>query len=508
MSKRALSSLSLPSTRTALRAAAIVVSALPGLTQDKALDIRECEIFDGLVERWEGAVEDMGVPGCSIAVVMDGQLYACGAFGIRNPAGDPVDADTMFYIASCTKTFTAGALARLAEQGRVDLDSKVQKYLPRFKLADEQASASITVRDLLCHRPGINSFPIVFLDAYTGQITEDRFYHWLSQTEPLGQVTYTNVHFTLAGRVLEAITGEHWKDALGEQLFVPAGMLRTTAYASRMYSDKNVAFPMEKDGDGRFVACSTRKSDQTMHAAGGTGTTARDGARWLLVQLRDGEIDGTKVFSPRTARAMRTYESKSTPRGATPSLDGFGLGWMLGTYRGRPFVTHGGGYVGTAAHLSFLPEEGLGVVVLANGSPSGSLFGDLVSMDIYDRLLGEDGAEDMLPAFIDRIARVEPNERQPDDLVASNQLTLEPADYAGLYSNEHWGDLTLSLGDGNLTATIGQLSLAMQASGQDRFVGRTSAGGEYAGTFILEKGRVARVVLAGDGEPLEFGRVE
>ncbi|MFT5048853.1 MAG: CubicO group peptidase (beta-lactamase class C family) [Chlamydiales bacterium] len=496
------------SSSRALGAIALILCAAPGFGQEQPMDIRECEIFEGLVERWEGAVESMGVPGCSMAIIMDGEVYACGSFGVRNPVGDPVDADTMFYIASVTKTFTAGALARLSEQGRVDLDAPVQQYLPRFKLANKEATRSITVRDLLCHRPGINSRPIVFLDAYTGQITEDRFYYWLEQVEPLGAVNYTNVHFTLAGRVLESITGKPWKDALDEQIFTPTGMRRTTAYASRMYSDENVAFPMERDASGRFVACKTRKTDMTMHAAGGSGTTARDGARWVLLQLRDGEIDGTNVLSPKTARAMRTYASRSEPRGNPAVRNGFGMGWMLGSYRDHPYVTHGGGYVGTAAHLSFLPEEGLGVVVLANGSPSGTLFCDLVSGDIYDRLLGEEGHEDMLPRMVERLKQRTTPEPAPDNLVAANQLSVDPRIYAGVYSNEHWGEITFSLGDGELSARFGQLAMTLEADGRDRFLARTSAGDEYNGILVVEDERVLQVVLDDDGTLLRFERVE
>ena len=300
----------------------------PGSGEEVAR-IDEVPELDGLRERWAAAMPELGVPGCAIAVLRDRELLALDALGIRNPDGDPVDADTMFYVASCTKTFTAAALAVLAEAGRVDLDEPIQVYLPRFELRDPDMAALLTIGEALCHLPGLNSFPIVFQDAYTGQITEDRYWHWMSRVEPLGTVRYTNVHYTLAGRVLEAVEGKSWKDVLEERLFQPAGMTRTTAYASRMYSDPNVAFPME-GAPGAYTACATRKTDRTMHAAGGTGTTARDAARWLLVQLRDGEVDGRRVFSEDTALHSRELLSEIEPSGTIRRQEGFGLAWSVG----------------------------------------------------------------------------------------------------------------------------------------------------------------------------------
>ena len=483
-------------------------------SQDGPLAVVDCEIFEGFAGRWERAARQLGVPGYAIAIVLDGELYAGASGGVRAPEGDPVDLDTMFYVASCTKTFTAAALVRLAESGRVDLDRPVADYLPRFELDGAISNDPITVRDLLCHRPGIQSFPIVFLDAYTGQITDERYYHWLSQVQPTGQVQYTNVHFTLAGRVVEAVAGRPWKDALAEIVFGPAGMSRTTAYASRLYGDRNVAVPMElaelaaRDSGRLFVASSVRKSDRTMHAAGGVGTSARDAARWLLIQLRDGELDGKRVLSGVSTREMRSRQSDREPSGAIRRLDGFGLGWMLGTYRGRPYVTHGGGYIGTAAHFSFLPEEGIGIVVLANASPSGQALCDVVSIDIYDRLLGEDGHEDLLPDYIERVAgqRAAPGAAARVAL-SGDELSLEPRAYAGRYADPHWGDLTLVAKDGELSARIGDLQLRLVSVGEDRFRASSRGSGEFDGRFVVESGAVVRVSLKSGPYAPEFVRV-
>lgn len=466
--------------------------------------LAEVPELEGLVERWSGALADLGAPGCAVAVVRDGAVLGYASLGVRNPAGEPVGPDTMFYIASITKTYTAAAAAKLAEQGELELDGVVEEYLPRFTLAHEQAAWGMTVRELLCHRPGLSSFPIVFLDAYTGQITEDRFYHWLAQVEPTGEVTYSNLHFTLAGRVVEAVAGEPWQEALERLLFEPAGMSRTTARASRMYADPDAALPMELGPEG-FVACATRKVDATMHAAGGMGTTARDAARWLLLFLNGGELDGTRVLAAATVEEALRRQSDVEPEGQIRRLDGFGLGWMLGTYRGRPYVTHGGGYVGTAAHMSFLPEQGLGVVVLSNASPAGQALCDVVSIDVYDRLLGLDEG-DLLPSYVRSAAERRaaeagaPAAESTRGALGPDELPLALEACAGRYEHAFWGALELRVEDGLLRGAMGAMPVQLTAGeSAERFVLDSAGASEVQGRFVIEDGRAVAVELAGDG---------
>ena len=500
--------------RAAHLLAALSLLATSGHAQDAGAategaprDLSEVPELAGLVERWSGALTDLRVPGCAVAVVRGDSVLGYAGLGVRNPDGEPVDADTMFYIASITKTFTAGAAAALAERDALDLDEVVEEYLPRFTLADEEAAWSLTVRELLCHAPGLNRFPIVFLDAYTGEITEDRYYHWLAQVEPLGETSYSNVHFTLAGRVLEARTGKPWQEVLDEVLFQPAGMTRTTAYASRLYGDANAALPMEW-AEGGYRECATRKVDSTMHAAGGTGTCARDAARWVLLNLNGGALGERRVFSAETAADMLTEHSRMPPRGQIRRSTGFGLGWSLGTYRGRPYASHGGGYVGTAAHVSFLPDDGLGVVVLTNSAPGGQALCDVVSIDVYDRLLGLE-EPDLLPSYVRRMQAERADPAEPvNDLVTSGALSLDPPSYVGRFEDRHWGTLRLTLSEGELQGRIGAMRVHLRAAGaeQDTFVLDSDAVSGVSGRFVAEGGVVVAVELAGEGLEARFVR--
>ncbi len=475
--------------------------------------IRELPGFEGLHERWVETMEGLGVPGFAVAVVKDGRLYALDAMGPRDPEADlPIDADTIFYIASITKTYLAAGIVALAQEGRIDLDEPVRTYLTQFALADVAATGSVTVRDLLCHRIGIDSGPIVYLDAYTGQITEDRYYRWLGRVTPSGSVQYTNVHFTLLGRVIEAVTGESWKDYLQQRIFEPAGMSRTTAYASRMYGDHNAAVPLVLTDTG-WVPSRVRKTDRTMHAAGGMGTTARDAARWIELQLGGGSIDGATVLTEASIADMHAFQSKlENPRGRIRRREGFGLGWHRGTFRGRPYLTHGGGYVGAATHISFLPEHGIGVVVLCNSQGPANGLIDIVSIDVYDRLLDESGHTDLLPIYKERATQLrermlEPAATGANPVAAADGLSREPDAYVGLFSNADWGTVEFRLADRDLVGDIGDLALTLHSTATDRFKAVASAGLDFDGTFVVDgQGRVAAIQLTVDDEVIVFDR--
>ena len=247
--------------------------------------------------RWQDAMKDLGVPGMAVAVVSGGKMIMLEVFGVRDPqAGTPVTPETAFYIASSTKSFTAMGIMQLVEQGRVDLGEPVKKYLPRFELSDAELTKGLTIRDLLSHAKGIDSDPIVFLDAYTGQITDDLYYRHLRDADIAGKFAYNNVHYTLLGRVVHAVSGKPWQDYLGDHIFAPAGMSNATCYADQMYSRADVAFPTVTHGTG-LRRSRIRKTDRTMHAAGGMGTSINDLARWLLVNLNGGRVGDAQILS-------------------------------------------------------------------------------------------------------------------------------------------------------------------------------------------------------------------
>jgi len=281
-----------------------------------------------------------------------------------------------------------------------------------------------------------------------------------------------------------------------------------------MYGDADAAFPLEESGDG-FVRVKQIKGDSVMHAAGGLGTSANDGARWLLLNLNNGEIDGKQVLSERSMEEMHTQQSSyPEPSGSIRVEEGFGLGWMYGNYRHMTtYLNHGGGYIGTAAHLSFMPEKGWGVVVLANGAPSGQALCDIVSIDIYDRLLEVEDDRDLLPLYVDRINQMRARQAERGDdapaALGADALSADPATYAGSYANEHLGTIVLDWDGASLAGHIGQMTLTVIAGEEADHVGLLTADGDTSeGRFELEDGKIVAVVLEIPGGEARFDRAE
>jgi CubicO group peptidase (beta-lactamase class C family) len=494
-------SLSLP-----LAAALTALSTLAA-AQTRAVEapgVADVPQLAGLAERWMDALEVLDAPGFALAAVKDGSVLALDAFGVRNAAGEPATIDTCYYIASVTKTFTAMAVCVLAAEGKVDLDAPVKKVLPQLELSDTELTETLSLRDLLCHRHGISCDPIVQRDAYTGQITDEIYFELLREAEIAHQVRYDNVHFTLAGRVIEAVSGKKWQDFLAQSLFAPAGMPRTTAYASQMYGKGEHAEPMLLV-DGKWVRSALRKTDRTMHAAGGMGTTARDAARWLILNTNGGRLGDRVILPEALAREYHTQQSAlPQPSGRIRIEEGFALGWQTGKYRdpSRPYLFHGGGYVGAASYFCFLPNERIGVAVLSNSSPGGSAIATIVSIDVLDRLLGVKGQSDLLPSYAETAQRLR---ERPDNAMpigpnpakAPGGLSRPPAEYAGTYTHPVEGELEVLFERGELAAHVGDLPYVLVSTGKDEFTACVVPGMKETGRFELDSGGKALVVTLG-----------
>src|SRR5690606_35028942 len=127
---------------------------------------------------------------------------------------------------------------------------------------------------------GLDSSPISMGEAYFGNMTDDRYYRLLELVESKGKFSYSNLHYTLAGRIIEAVGGQSWKDFLAERVFAPLQMHDATCYSSRLYANPLAAWPIVEE-QGNWKLAPIVKSDKVMHAAGGMGASATDLGNWL-----------------------------------------------------------------------------------------------------------------------------------------------------------------------------------------------------------------------------------
>src|SRR5687767_14602084 len=233
------------------------------------------------------------VPGVSLAVVKDGKVVLAQGYGVKalgNPA--PVDARTRFGIASNTKAFTATGLALLVEEGKLEWDAPVIRYLPGFAMYDPFVTRELTVRDLLVHRSGLGLGAGDLLwwpeSTYDRKEIARRLRFIKPATSFRSAYAYDNVLYLVAGEVIEAISGRSWEDFVSSRILARVGMINSNVRHSDAGSGDNIARPHAPvEGTVRKVA--PFASDNT-NPAGGINSGAEDMAKWMIVQLDPGRL--------------------------------------------------------------------------------------------------------------------------------------------------------------------------------------------------------------------------
>jgi CubicO group peptidase (beta-lactamase class C family) len=232
--------------------------------------------------------EELRVPGVAVGLLHDGQEHYgyYGVTSVDNPL--PVDERTLFLCGSTTKTFTATAIMRLVEQGLVDLDATVRTYLPEFRVADEEAADSVTVLQILNHTAGWDGD--FFKNTGEGDDALTRYIDAMAdlpQLSPPGEVvSYNNVSFGVAGRVIEKVTGMPYEAALRTMILEPLG-LKDTVFLSREILTRRFAVDHQRLQDGGTTVL-TLGFPRSGNAIGGLATTPRDQIAWARFHLEDG----------------------------------------------------------------------------------------------------------------------------------------------------------------------------------------------------------------------------
>jgi CubicO group peptidase (beta-lactamase class C family) len=294
------------------------------------------------------------LPGAAVVVVKDGIVVHSKAYGLSSiELGVPNTTRTKFRLASVSKSFTALAVLRLVEQGRLHLDDPLARYVPDFVGGDQ-----IKIHHLLTHTAGLPDF-VSFEEA--SRMPRD--------SAPGERLNYSNIGYLALGRVIEKVTGQSYESDLREAIFAPLGM-NDTGVDRRPALEKGRASGYVIGPEGALV--NAEYSDTASEpAAGGLYSTAEDMTRWIQALLAG------RIVSP------ATFEEATTPVTlADGHRGGYGYGFMLAPFRGLREVAHGGDISGFNTYFALYPEERLAVVVLSNVGmrPPGPLptAGDLV----------------------------------------------------------------------------------------------------------------------------------
>jgi CubicO group peptidase (beta-lactamase class C family) len=408
------------------------------------------------------------IPSIGVAIVRNGKTYARGYGWADVERRVAADAETGYYNGSNTKAYTAVLCAMLAEEGVLDLDAPVTKYLPELRFPESISPAQTTLRRFLSHTSEVSNGGITFRTAYTGEHSPELLVRVLGMSKPGPKgFKYDNLGYVVASLVIERVTGRKWQDVLDERLFTPLGMRRTTAYMSEARRQR-IASPYDMTGTGAMALIPFGwKDDSMMHAAGGIVTTPADLAKWLEANLTRGKV-GSRQVLPEAAFAevqRRQTEAKRNPY--LFAVQSYGFGWYQADFHGERALYHGGGFEGWRSVYTLLPEKGLAVGAMLNAGFSHSP-AELVSAYIYDRLLHvpdvEKTYDEKLAALRARFDTVKKNQvEETAKRAARASMLAHPLDaYTGRYETPTIGTLTIERRGDKLVASIGRLSSELQ----------------------------------------------
>jgi CubicO group peptidase (beta-lactamase class C family) len=308
--------------------------------------------------------EQHHIAGLGVAVVRDGQVIVLDVRGLRDVAQQtPVSLDTLFPIGSCTKAFTAMAIGLARDEGLLSLDDAPQRWLPYFKMKDREASALVTLRDMLSHRTGLP--PYADLAAVPDVLTREDYLRATIGAAPVAPPRttfgYSNAMVTAAGEVVARAYNMPWERVIETKIFAPLGMTSSRTSSYHLGNDGTVGYAW--DG-AAWKPAPVAPSLRAMAPAGAIAASTKDMARWMRMLASDGVLDGNRFVSEATLRDL------TSPHTRINDTLSYALGWAVYEWNGHRVLEHSGGSDGLSALVSVMPDRHAGFVVLANSSPT------------------------------------------------------------------------------------------------------------------------------------------
>lgn len=361
---------------------------------------------------------------------------------------------------STSKAFTVALLQMLQQEGKLNLDDPATKYLPSLQMYDPYVTRELTVRDLVTHRSGLPTANAVWYGTPYSREEVLRRVRYRKPTASFRSLwQYQNEMFLAAGQVVAAVDGRSWDDAVKARIFAPLGMNATGTTVRVLASMPDVAQPhMEHNGT---VGIIPYRNIDNIAPAGSINSSARDMAQWIRFQLAKGKWNGTQLLN---AAAFDDARRPIMPIPANPfgdlttpgaQLHTYGMAWMSYVWNGRVVVEHSGGIDGMTAEVALVPEENLGLVVLANLS---TVAPQVLQNYLLDGFFGRP-KRDWIGEVADKFAKLEGQAKEAADKaererVKDSRPTLALSAYAGTYSDSLYGDVVVREANGGLQLTF------------------------------------------------------
>lgn len=447
---------------------------------DAAAEPDATEQFQGFDKFVKSVMSDWKVPGVAVAVIHDGEILLAEGYGYRDVEEKlPVTADTLFAIGSNSKSFTVTLLGMLNDEGQLDWDKPVFEYLPGFQMHDPTATLQMTARDLVTHRSGLPRHDLIW---HATCLTRKELFDRLRYLEPTKEFRsnyqYQNLMFMTAGYLAGHIGEGDWEMLATEKILKPLGMQRSNFSVDDMQTDADFAYPYSTDGadkDEQVVRIPFRNID-AIGPAGSINSSVSEMIRYVQFHIDYGKHGENRLLSESNARAMQTPQMVMTAdddRDVELGDPTYGLGLIVSTYRGHKYVGHGGGIDGFISAMSWLPHERIGVVVLSNFSGEANPVPNIVTRNVFDRLLELDPI-DWNTRSRDRFEKaIKERDEKREDAAAERKQGTSPShplqDYEGDYEHPAYGTATVVKERKKLNCTVAGFTLPLEHFHYDVF---------------------------------------
>lgn len=305
-------------------------------------------------------VIDYKIPGLAIGIIENNQIVFKKGYGINSNSDSlPVTTQTIFPILSCTKAFTAAAIGILVDEGKINWNDKVIKYLPSFRLSDPWITKELTIADILSHRSGLESYEgdlLWYGTNYSRQEIVRRIQYSPVRNNFRADYGYQNIMYLVAGLIIEKITGQTWDNFIKERLFIPLSMNSSSTSIKQIIKNRNYAHPHLKNEPIPLM------NMDNIGPAGSINSTIDDMLIWMKLWIDAGVYNGNKILSKNTFQTITSPKIMLSEK----STESYGFGWSIGFDNSKKVIGHGGGMPGFKSTVSISPDNRTGIVILSN----------------------------------------------------------------------------------------------------------------------------------------------
>lgn len=483
-----------------------------GYAQDPGIQKK----LKGFDKEMEANLKKWNIPGVGVGIVKNGKLVFVKGYGYRDYEKKlPITENTLFQIASNTKLFTSTAIGFMVNEGKLDWDKPIKTFVPSIRFYNDELNNNVTIRDMLSHRTGVTRHDHIQEKA---DFTREELFEKLKYLEPSvplrQKFLYNNLMYAAAGHIINLTEGKTWENYVQEKILNPLQMKNTIFSIADMKKQADIFVPYnEKRDTSVLYKIDYYSAMDGVGPAGSIISNISDLSHWLTALMNKGMYEGKQVIPESVLNATMEptipWFNQSLAQGYTEVLNPvYGMGRLTQSYRGHQMVMHGGDLNGIHSQISYMPQDGVGVIVFVIGDHS--LPYNYITYNIYEYLLGLSVTPWSERELNNRDAAKKIQKEGMAKATAGQVKNTKPShpltDYLGDFENPAYGVINVSQKDTTMLFTLHKIQIPMHHFHYDRFDTKND---EENGFYSLNyqtnpQGEIDRLVVSMDESEVAF----